>query len=344
MEGRKLYVRHPSYTNFRDNSDSFEHEGKSKLDGAPGPGSGRYPLGSGKNPYQDYRDRFTSVVNRLSKSEDGTLTAIGKLRYRTTNKYKFMTDEELQSITARRKKEKEYEDVNRQVSPGFRFQEKVGKSVEDAVSKAIGDAVGNLTKKALGSAVQKVTNKEERQETIDKISEILKSISIVRKSMPKVEVNSKSEPSPETKEQKNNSEPVSETKEQKNNSEPSPETKEQKNNNSEPVSETKEQKNTSKLEETKNNSEPSPKDKKKKDNRKVTAGESKESNGTIKIKRDPEKPKENKDQNSSSDNSNALKDSEISRIKAMRRTGMSIDQIAKVMNISTSTIEKYTKK
>lgn len=29
------------------------HEGVSKLNGAPGPGSGRYPLGSGKRPYQN---------------------------------------------------------------------------------------------------------------------------------------------------------------------------------------------------------------------------------------------------------------------------------------------------
>ena len=28
------------------------HEGRSVLDGAPGVGSGRYPLGSGEQPYQ----------------------------------------------------------------------------------------------------------------------------------------------------------------------------------------------------------------------------------------------------------------------------------------------------
>jgi len=46
--------------------DILKHYGKSKLDGAPGPGSGRYPLGSGKNPYQHSGD-FLSRVEELSK-------------------------------------------------------------------------------------------------------------------------------------------------------------------------------------------------------------------------------------------------------------------------------------
>ena len=47
--------------------DILKHFGVSKLDGAPGPGSGRYPLGSGKNPYQHSGD-FLSRVNKLKKA------------------------------------------------------------------------------------------------------------------------------------------------------------------------------------------------------------------------------------------------------------------------------------
>ncbi len=47
--------------------DILKHFGVSKLDGAPGPGSGRYPLGSGKNPYQHSGD-FLSRINKLKKS------------------------------------------------------------------------------------------------------------------------------------------------------------------------------------------------------------------------------------------------------------------------------------
>lgn len=37
------------------------HAGVSKLDGAPGRGSGRYPLGSGDRPYQDYPSKAASA-------------------------------------------------------------------------------------------------------------------------------------------------------------------------------------------------------------------------------------------------------------------------------------------
>ena len=48
------------------NPDILMHYGIGKLDGAPGPGSGRYPLGSGKNPNQHSGD-FLSRVNELRK-------------------------------------------------------------------------------------------------------------------------------------------------------------------------------------------------------------------------------------------------------------------------------------
>lgn len=50
-------------------SDWLAHEGRSKKDGAP-IGSGRYPLGSGENPYQDYRD-FKNRVTQIKKSNKG---------------------------------------------------------------------------------------------------------------------------------------------------------------------------------------------------------------------------------------------------------------------------------
>lgn len=46
---------------------ALAHYGKSKMDGAPGPGSGRYPLGSGEDPNQ-HRGDFISRVRELRKS------------------------------------------------------------------------------------------------------------------------------------------------------------------------------------------------------------------------------------------------------------------------------------
>ena len=52
--------------------DYLAHEGVSILDGAPGRGSGRFPLGSGDRPNQNYRD-FKNRVKSL-KSQDPPLT------------------------------------------------------------------------------------------------------------------------------------------------------------------------------------------------------------------------------------------------------------------------------
>ncbi len=55
------------------------HYGKSKMDGAPGPGSGRYPLGSGADPNQ-HRGDLLSRVQELKKdgmSEKDIATALG---------------------------------------------------------------------------------------------------------------------------------------------------------------------------------------------------------------------------------------------------------------------------
>lgn len=47
------------------------HVGRSKRHGAPGPGSGRYPLGSGEEPYQDYPKE---QLKKMAKSKDDSAT------------------------------------------------------------------------------------------------------------------------------------------------------------------------------------------------------------------------------------------------------------------------------
>lgn len=66
--------------------DYLSHEGVSVLDGAPGRGSGRYPLGSGENPNQHSGD-FVSRYEKLKKA-GMTETEIAKaLGYYTVDKY-----------------------------------------------------------------------------------------------------------------------------------------------------------------------------------------------------------------------------------------------------------------
>ena len=75
-----------SYYTGDDDTDSLSHEGVSVLDGAPGRGSGRYPLGSGENPNQRSGD-FLSRYEKLERA-GFTETQIAKaLGYVTVDKY-----------------------------------------------------------------------------------------------------------------------------------------------------------------------------------------------------------------------------------------------------------------
>ena len=85
MTADEIYL----FSEFEDdqNGDSLAHEGRSKLDGAP-VGSGRYPLGSGQNPYQ--RDfGFDAERNRLAKEHpEWSGTDIAKAMNMSTGEYR----------------------------------------------------------------------------------------------------------------------------------------------------------------------------------------------------------------------------------------------------------------
>lgn len=68
-----------SYFGIAKNMDFLKHYGRSKLDGAPGPGSGRYPLGSGEDANQ-HRGTFITRVQELRKqgmAEKDIAAAVG---------------------------------------------------------------------------------------------------------------------------------------------------------------------------------------------------------------------------------------------------------------------------
>ena len=72
---KTYYILHSCYSE----GGSLMHYGKSKLDGAPGVGSGRYPLGSGEDPNQ-HRGSFISRVKELKSqgmAEKDIATALG---------------------------------------------------------------------------------------------------------------------------------------------------------------------------------------------------------------------------------------------------------------------------
>lgn len=63
----------------RDETEFLKHYGRSKLDGAPGPGSGRYPLGSGEDPNQHITDFITRVkeLRKQGLSDKEVAEAVG---------------------------------------------------------------------------------------------------------------------------------------------------------------------------------------------------------------------------------------------------------------------------
>ena len=69
-----------------DEEDYLAHAGRSKRDGAP-VGSGRYPLGSGENPYQDYRD-FKNRLLTLRKQGVTDPKELAQYFGMTTRKYR----------------------------------------------------------------------------------------------------------------------------------------------------------------------------------------------------------------------------------------------------------------
>lgn len=64
--------------------DYILHYGVGLMDGAPGPGSGRYPLGSGDNPYQRPKDLLSRVekLKNEGKSEHDIAIELGIIDYR----------------------------------------------------------------------------------------------------------------------------------------------------------------------------------------------------------------------------------------------------------------------
>lgn len=92
--------------------DELMHYGVGKMDGAPGPGSGRYPLGSGKNPNQhsgDFLSRIEELKRAgLSETEISRSMGLTTTQYRTQKALAKDERRSLEVATAKRLREKGY--------------------------------------------------------------------------------------------------------------------------------------------------------------------------------------------------------------------------------------------
>ena len=129
--------------------DSLYHFGRSKKDGAP-IGSGRYPLGSGKDTRKQ--------MNKISKSTKKTRRLINKSKSE-------ISDEELDKMIERLKKENELNDLLLKNDPAYKASTE-GKNAVKSTSGSIGKkvfstvaatALTGLSLYAIGSAVSKIS-------------------------------------------------------------------------------------------------------------------------------------------------------------------------------------------
>lgn len=133
--------------------DVLMHFGRSKLDGAPGPGSGRYRLGSGKEPYQDYRKTpISKLKERIQESEAKRTQKRAEAKQKEAEdvrrglkkkKVSKMSDEELRDRIGRIKLEEEYRTLLKSQKGNLR-----GKA-----AKLLGEAGEKLAKQSLDKVV-----------------------------------------------------------------------------------------------------------------------------------------------------------------------------------------------
>lgn len=153
------------------------HYGVGKLDGAPGPGSGRYPLGSGKNPNQHSGD-FLSRVQKLKKAgltEKEIAEAMGLTTTQLRTQMSLAKDEQrsIQVATAKRLREEGYSLNEIAQKMGFANDSSVrsllnansearmnqAKSVAEFIKKQVDEKgmidVGTGVERELGSGISK---------------------------------------------------------------------------------------------------------------------------------------------------------------------------------------------
>ena len=129
--------------------DSLYHFGRSKKDGAP-IGSGRYPLGSGKDARKQ--------MNKISKNTKKTRKLINKSKSE-------IPDEELDKMIERLKKENELNDLLLKNDPVYKASTEGKNAVKSALgsigkkvfSAVVTTALTGLSLYAIGSAVSKIS-------------------------------------------------------------------------------------------------------------------------------------------------------------------------------------------
>ena len=175
MEGRRIYVKHPSYLK----NELFHHGVKNQRwgerrwqyeDGSLTPeGRIHYGVGPAKG----------ESVDRKYTKNDGSLNLRGKIHYRTLHGNSSLSDEEIQSKTKRLQSEKNLEDLKKQTSATYRLKNKIGNALEEVAVSGIRKMSEKLINNFIDKSVSKILGTEkENVERARKFAETVKDMSI----------------------------------------------------------------------------------------------------------------------------------------------------------------------
>lgn len=362
MEGRRIYVKHPSYY-----SGPLIHSGTKGMhwgerlyqyeDGSLTP-LGRIHYGIGKaraRRIEQANEKARIKAEQTEKREkqkyqheDGTLTLRGKVKYGTTDKYALLTDDELRQQTNRLQLQKNLEQLKKDTSASYRLKNRIGNMAEDVTvsgMRKIAEKVANsLADKAISEILgvdkdkaEKVRQFTEKMANM-KTNEIESENKRKRAEAQAYKLEFGSEPPKDyqytdfTKSEKEGLEKANRSAEQNNQNSPSKsseqKTVEEKPKPSEQKTETKKNEKENNVSEKKTEEKP----------------ESAAKTGTVKVSRTSESDKDRalRAYNAKYD---AYKTPEIPkrRINSLRNSGMTIKEIAEKLDISPSTVEKILK-
>lgn len=170
MEGRRIYVKHPSYLKNELNHSGIKgmHWGERLYqyeDGSLTPlGRIRYGVGQARVKRAEQAaakakakaDQEAEREKRKYQNKDGTLKLRGKLHYKTTDKYALLSDDELRQQTNRLQLQKNLEDMKRQTSSLERLKSKLGSALEDVTVSGMRKGAEKLLNHFIDQGVSKV--------------------------------------------------------------------------------------------------------------------------------------------------------------------------------------------
>lgn len=333
MEGRRIYVKHSSYLenelfHYNVEGSKWGRRLYQNKDGSLTPlGRIHYGIGQARAKraeqaaaYAKKKAEQESENNKKKyQNKDGTLKLRGKIHYRTTDKYALLSDDEIRQQTNRLQLQKNLDDMKRQTSSFERLKSKMGNTLEDVTVSGFRKGAEKLVNHFVDQGVSKILKTD--KENVTTARELAGKLA----GMTTKEIKAMNE---RNKAEKEAYERITGEKLPKDykfsdlvDSEKAGIKKDEKPESSESKPEREE------ASEKKTESSESKPEREEASEKKTESSESKP---------EREKPSEKK-----SEEKSTVDSSEISKMKAMARSGDSLEEIADKMDLSPSTISKY---